>query len=188
MATEIEEIVDDTIEDIGMEAVMEPKSETADDRPSWETWVALISSLLAVVSAIAALLATFKSDEAATAEANENYYAVVRQGVEARHDLLQVKVDILAALDKDALPETLQELSVIREKLGVLNAKVESHENEADKSYESHDHLAIAVTFFQLTILLGGLSVLVKRKRVWLFGLLFTAGGLGFFGYGLLGV
>jgi hypothetical protein len=187
MGNELEEIIDDTIEDIGMEAVTENDQDNS-DRPRWETWVALSSSLLAVVSAIAALLATFESDKAAMAESAENFFAVYQRGAVSNYDLLHTKLDILAAVGRPNDPETLDQLAQAKEEMESLQAKVEEYDNLGRDSYENHDHLAIAVTLFQLSILLGGLAALLRVKKVWLFGMLFTVIGGGFMLYGLLGL
>ena len=46
--------------------------------------------------------------------------------------------------------------------------------------------LARAVTVFQVTIAIGAIAVLTKRRRFWLFSLLTGTIGTGFFIQGLL--
>lgn len=187
MATELEEIVEETIEDVGMEAVMEKDGDKG-SRPSWETWVALSSSILAVISAVAALLAAFESDEAAIAEAAETNFAVYAESYKSVYIILQTKVDLLVAMGLEPGAATLEELASTRAKMEAAQSKSETAEEVAERRYETHDHLAIAVTLFQLSILLGGLAALLSQRRIWVFGMIFTLGGLGFLAQGLTGL
>lgn len=187
MGSEIDEIVDESIEDIGIDDVLERNEEPPGKKPAWENWVAMSSSLLAVFSAIAALLATFESDKAAIAESSETVYAAYQEGAQSSYQVMQAKLDILAAMGKQPSPEDKEKLERIKAQAEVMKAKAAAYNEEGESRYHTHDHLAIAVTLFQLTILLGGLAVLVQRRFFWLFGLGFSVIGLGFLVSGLTG-
>ncbi|MEJ2691637.1 MAG: DUF4337 family protein [Candidatus Thiodiazotropha sp.] len=186
MANEIDEIVDDSIEDIGIDAVLERDGQkSVEKKAAWENWVALTSSLLAVVSAIAALLATFESDKAAIAESAETVYAAYQEGANANYTILQTKLDLLAAMDKRVSAEDLEQLATIKANIQQMKAKANAYDQAGQQNYKTHDRMAIAVTLFQMSILLGGLAVLVQRRVFWLFGLGFSLVGLGFLTHGL---
>ena len=188
MATEIDEIVDDSIEDIGIDAVLERDDpESADKKAAWENWVALTSSLLAVVSAIAALLATFESDKAAIAESAETVYSAYQEGANANYTILQTKLDLLAAMGKPVNAEDQEQLTSIKASIQHMKDKASAYDHAGQQNYKTHDRLAIAVTLFQMSILMGGLAVLVQRRAFWLFGMGFSLAGLGFLTYGLFG-
>lgn len=187
MATDLEEMVSDSIEDIGMDAVIERQQEQKQtDKARWEGWVALSSSLLAVLSAIAALYATFAADEAATAESHETVAAAYTSGAEASYNALRAKRDILVALgqpvdtaDEAAINEYTRQIKSFRE-------RSRNDDRSGGRKYETHDHLTIAVALFQVAILLGGLAVVVQRPALWTFGMTFVVSGLWFMVWGLV--
>lgn len=188
MASEIDEIVDDSIEDIGIDAVLERNEQAAvEKKAAWENWVALTSSLLAVVSAIAALLATFESDKAAIAESAETVYAAYQEGANANYTIMKTKLDLLAAMGKPVSTEDLDQLASIKAGIQQMKDKAKAYDHAGQQNYKTHDRMAIAVTLFQMSILLGGLAVLVQRRVFWIFGMGFSLVGLGFLTHGLFG-
>jgi len=190
MASEIEEIVSENIGEIAVDDVIEEQHEkvmSSERKPRWELWIALASSLLAVLSAIAALLATFASDEAAIALSDETDYSAYAEAVTASHTILKAKLDILASLGKTPSKEDIAELNRIHALSQELKTRGRMAKEEGDFKFKIHDRLAIGVTLFQVTMLLGGLSIMVQRVMIWRFGLLFTLLGMFFFIYGLLG-
>ena len=186
MATDLEDIVSDSIEDIGVDAVIEHQREREPaDKTRWESWVALTSSLLAVLSAIAALYATFAADEAAIAESEETVVAAYASGAEASYNVLRAKLDIMAALGKpvDSADEAAMKKYAFQVK--TFQEKSRKYDREGGRKYKTHDQLAIAVALFQVAILLGGLAVVVQRPALWVFGMSFVIGGAGFMVRGL---
>jgi len=185
MTDEIEEIVNDGIEDIAVDSLVENHIETQAVKPRWENWVALSSSLLAVLSASAALMATFTSDEAAIAESAETVYTAYKEGALASYYTLQSKIEILDALGKSPTKSDEEQLIQLKERIKTYKIKVEENDQEGKQKYKVHDMLAIGVTLFQVAILMGGFSILIQRPGFWLFGMLFMLVGLGFMARGL---
>lgn len=181
MASNLEDIVYDAIEDIGVDAVIEHQREkqTA-DKARWESWVALSASLLAVLSAIAALYATFAADEAAIAESKETVIAAYASGAEASYHIMQTKVEILQAWGKPVNETDEAQMNEHELKLRKLLEKSRSDDRKGGHEYKTHDLLMIAVALFQLSTLLGGLAVVVQRPALWMLGMSFTLGGAWF--------
>jgi len=187
MASEIEEIVNDSIEEIVMEDIVEHKQESRSKKQGWELWVALSASLLAVLSAMTALLASFTSDEAALALSNQSDYVLYAEGVDTSHTVLKTKLDLLASMGKPAAAEDIEELNQMEEQGKAFRERSEVYEEEASYVFKTHDSLAIAVTLFQMTMLLGGVAVMVDRVAIWRFSLVFSAIGLIYLIRGLMG-
>jgi hypothetical protein len=186
MANELEEMVSENIEDIGVDAVIERQQEQTHHTPRWEAWVALSSSVLAVLSAITALYATFAADEAAIAESEETVVAAYASGAEASYNVMQAKIDILRALGKAIDPADETAIQTQARQLQNYREKSQQYDQAGVYEYKTHDQLTIAVALFQVAILLGGLAVVVQRPALWVFGMSFTVGGAWFMGYGLL--
>jgi hypothetical protein len=190
MASEIEEIVSEGIEEIAVDDVIDEQHGDgghAERRPRWELWVALSSSLLAVLSAIAALLATFASDEAAVALSDQTDYAAYAEAVTAGHTILKAKLDILSSLGDTPSKEDIAELDRLHALANEFRERGHTAKDTSEFEFKVHDRLAIGVTLFQVTMLLGGLSIMVQRRAIWHFGLLFTLFGMIFFIYGVFG-
>lgn len=188
MPDEIQEVVAESIEEIVMDDVVgEEKKGKRHARPRWEIWIALFSSLLAVLSAVAALLANFVSDRAAIALDNEGDYAAYAEGVNVSQTILKSKLEILRALGKQPTAEDLDEVRRVEEQRKEFQARGREFEEDGERSFKVHDHLAMAVTLFQVHMLLGGLAVIVERAAIWRFGMVFSAGGLFCLVYGIIG-
>lgn len=185
MSGNIEEMVSNSVEDIAVVDVVEKTKQRKKNR--WEVWVALSSSLLAVLSAVAALLATFASDEAAIALSNESDFAAYAGGLATSRTMLQAKLELLASMGKPPTDADVDELKRIDAESKALSERSKRYETEGAKAFKTHDLLAIAVTLFQVTMLLSGVAVMVDRAVIWHFGLAFSMIGLLFFVRGLIG-
>ena len=185
MAADIEEMVSSSVEDLAVVDVVEKTKRRKKDR--WEIWVALSSSLLAVLSAVAALLATFASDEAAIALSNESDYTAYAGALATSRTMLQAKLELLASMGKPATEGDVDELRRIEVEGKALSERSKRYETEGTKAFKAHDLLAVAVTLFQVTMLLSGVAVMVDRAVIWHFGLAFSMIGLFFFVRGLIG-
>lgn len=185
MPGEIDEVVSERIDELADEM----KEVEAAQRPRWELWVSLFSSLLAVMSAVVALLATFASDEASKMSSLTLEDDVYIEGLVTTRSILTTKIELLNAVGQRAhqdMQNTLKqvetnldeaELRRVDTTLGVLKRNGKAAKEESDHYLEAHDKMVIAVTLFQLHILLGGLAVMVHRISVWRVGFLFT--GIG---------
>ncbi|MEJ2620782.1 MAG: DUF4337 family protein [Candidatus Thiodiazotropha sp.] len=163
MENDLEEIVNDNIDEIGVDAVIERQQEGARKPPRWESWVALSSSLLAVLSAMTALYATFAA-----------YHAIL------------AKIDILMAFEKPVDPADHKAAEAHMILIEEYKKQDEASAELGEVEYKTHDQLAIAVALYQVAILLGGLAVVVQRPALWVFGMSFVVVGLWFMGNGLI--
>jgi len=186
MATNLEELVNDSIEDIGVDAVIEHQREKLPlEKARWEGWVALSATLLAVLSAIAALYATFAADEAAIAESQETVVAAYASGAEASYHILRTKLEILQAWGKPVSAADEAAMNEHAAKVKMLMEKSRTDDRVGGHQFKAHDYLMIAVALFQLSTLLGGLAVVVQRPALWAFGMSFVVGGGWFMVRGL---
>jgi hypothetical protein len=179
MSHEVQETVEVSVE----EAVVEQAKEGKKGR--WELLVALSSSILAVISVTAALVAGFSSDEATISLASETDSAVAAEAASSNLTLLRVKLELLSAMGKPITDSHNAELKRMEEHARTMRERAEAFAEEGDKAFKAHDTLAVAVTLFQVTMLLNGISVMVARVSLWRFGLVFSVIGLYFFVRGL---
>lgn len=183
--TDVTETVKDTVEEMGIDALIE-RQEAQGIKLPWENWVAFSSSVLAVLSALGALYATFSIDEATLVISNEAVYVAYREGAAANFAVTKAKVEILAALGKPVNNEDLKQIKKYKQQFTELNQKVKDADNEGMHKFKVHDRLAISVTLFQVAILLGGLSVIVRRRSIWIFGMTFAFAAFALLSWGLI--
>jgi len=152
----------------------------------WVSQVALSSAIFAVLAAVAALSAGGHSNEAVLEQIDAANKWAYFQSKGIKQDILNSKLEMLASLDKpisDKDRERASKLDGDKEK-----AMEEAHklEEESKTHLKIHEMLARAVTFFQVTIAVGAVSVLTKRRRFFFVSLCFGAVGLVFFAMGFL--
>jgi hypothetical protein len=185
MAGEVEELVGDTVDEIAVKEVVLHANERKKDR--WQVWLALSSSLLAVLSVVAALLANFASDDAALALSNDSDFSGYADAVDTSRTMLRAKIDLLVAMGKPITDSDVEELKRMEAQAATFRERSSSYERQSTDAFRTHDSLAIAVTLFQVTMLLSGVAVMMNRVSIWRFGLAFSALGLVFFARGVAG-
>jgi len=149
-----------------------PLEQTQDDlmhhaHVSSEKWIlglALTAALLAVLAAITALMAEHQANEAMILQIQSsdqwNFYQA--KGIKA--NLLNAKVELLAALDKTIDEKDIAKLEKYRKDQEGIKQKAEDLQLESAAHLRHHSILSRSVTMFQVAIAVGAIAVLTKRK------------------------
>jgi hypothetical protein len=140
---------------------------------SWITAVALSTALLAALAAVAALLSGYHANKAVMDHISANDTWSYYQAKNVKTTILQVKVEMLEALDKPVKAEDRAKIKEEKEKMAKLQAKGAAYEEDSDVHFERHEHLARSVTLFQVAIAICAIAVLTKRQWFWMIGLAF---------------
>jgi hypothetical protein len=168
--------------------------------PRWTIALSLSTALLAVCAAIASLLSGANSNEAILAKneavlhqarASDQWTYYQAKSVKASLADLRAAVD---ARDDPASAERMRgeaeryrrEGAEIEKSAHDLEEKVEASNRRAEQLLEHHHHFAISVTLFQIAIALCAIAALIRRRSLWLLGLVGGCGGLLFLLVGLL--
>lgn len=157
-----------------------------ESKEKWVSGVALSTALLATAAAIAALL-TSKYESHAMIEQIEKadgyaYY----QAKSLKSNLLQSEIKILKALDKKPSEEDQAQLAKYAGEMKEIKAGADAKGEMAEKHEAVKDLFAFSVTMFQISIAIGAISVLTRRKMFWFVSLVFGATGLFFLASGYL--
>jgi len=106
------------------------------------------------------------------------------KGIKA--DMLNSSNSIIFALGKT--PDTAAIKKVKREKQEQQDIMVKANDfkKESDEHVVKHKILARGVTLFQIAIAIGAISIITKRKLLWLVSMGFAAIGIIFLLQGLL--
>lgn len=163
----------------------------------WMRGVAITTTCLAVMTAIASARGTAcvsKTQLLSTAEAGKWAYY---QAKSIKQNLIEVQQN---AFQVEALgASTPEQRALYAEKLAVIGAEARRYEDEknairreAEETARTNALLArkgnffsAAVVFFQIAIMLSSVSALLKRRFMWIVGLLFGAIAAVLLGYGL---
>jgi hypothetical protein len=164
--------------EVPLEQVSEDIHHNSHGQGGWVMGVALTTSLLAVLAAIASLLAGHYANEGVLEQLEASNRWSYYQSKSVKENLVRTKVELLEALGK--VPSEKD-----REKLNDYKREQETIQNEAHQLGEEskhhmqlHSRLARSVTLFQVAIGVAAIAVLTRRKRFWLVGLAFGSGGV----------
>jgi hypothetical protein len=140
--------------------------------------VALSSALLAVIAAVAALFAGHFANDAMLERIESGDLWAYYQSKSIKASVMQSKRSMLQALDKPTSPDD----DVKIERYASEQKDIEEHAQELTAEsvghLKMHTRLAASVTFFQIAIALGAISVLTKKKPMWFGSIAVGAVGL----------
>jgi hypothetical protein len=146
--------------------------------------VALSSAILAVVAALAALFAGHHANEAMIdrVEAGDRWSYFQAKGIKA--NVLRSKLETLAALDKEPSAKDQAKLAGYADDQRDIEKKARGLTDASEAHLDRHNTLASSVTFFQIAIALGAISVLTKKRPLWFVSLAVGITGLAFMSKG----
>jgi len=139
----------------------------------WFTFVAISTALMAVFAAISGLMAGHYSNEALIEQiqASDQWSYYQAKGIKAEVKALQVKTGIADARATLKYKTEQEEIKKEAEKL----------QKESKFFLTKHVKLAQSVTLFQIAIAISAISMLTKKKSLWIGSLVISATGLIFF-------
>ena len=172
--------------EVPTEHLQEEMQEQATRKGGWIIIVAFSSAITAALAAVGSLRAGHTANEALLAQiesANRwNYY----QAKSIKAAQLSSKQDVLAALGKPANPADIAKAQEYRHDQEEIKKEAEALAVTSKSFLREHVTYSHSVTFFQISIAVSAMSVLVRRKALWTISLVFVAAGLFFFIWGLL--
>jgi hypothetical protein len=144
----------------------------------WFMLVAISTALMAVFAAIAGLMAGHHSNEALIEQikASDQWAYYQAKGIKAEIKVLESKSGIVEA---GSVEKYKKEQETISEKAKEAEAISQFH-------LDKHVTLARAVTLFQIAIAISAISILTRKKWLWIGSIFIAAAGLLFFILGFL--
>jgi hypothetical protein len=140
--------------------------------------------LMALFSAVGALLAGMTANEALLSRTEELVEIVNRNRDQVEIEILRSKQEILKAMGQTTVEDLrLAEMSREAERFKTEASGVELR---AKRAMHEHEIFAIGVTILSIAITLSGMAVVARRPRVWHVGLLVGALGSLIVGYGIV--
>src|ERR1700681_3866383 len=163
--------------EVPLEHLQEHVQHTAEHGgPSWISWVALSTALLAVLAAIAGLLSGSHANEAMMSQIEASDQGGYYQAKNIKAAVLDAKTSLAAvpvAGDKEKAAKYQEEEAEIK-------AEAERKQSEAKANFHQHEVYRGSVTMFQIAIAIAAISGLTKRRKFWFVSLLFGLTGIIF--------
>jgi hypothetical protein len=159
---------------------------------SWTIALSLSTALLAVCAALASLLSGANSNEAILAKNEAVLHQARASDQWTYYQAKSVKAslaDLRAAVEARDDPGSAERMrgeaeryrregAEIEKTAHALEEKVEESNRRAEQLLEHHHRFAISVTLFQIAIALCAIAALMRRRSLWLLGLVGGCGGL----------
>ncbi|MBC7661965.1 MAG: DUF4337 domain-containing protein [Chitinophagaceae bacterium] len=161
--------------------------EEAEERslPKWTIYLSLSTAIIAVLAALASLESGAFSNEAllekndallSQTKASDQWSLYQAKGI--KYFIASTQAET-TSVSNPALSEKLKSESVrykgeqkeIEETARELEAKSKESNELSEKYLEKHHSFAYSVTFFQVSIALGAIAALTKRRVLWYIGL-----------------
>ena len=169
-------------------------------KETWITWVALTATILAVLAAIASLRASSYSTKvqiATTKEANQwayyqsksikGYSYTLNRDILASVKLLETKNPKAQKFLTDKIKEYEGEIARYDQEKNQVKQGAEDLIKEQEGYKLKNGHFALAVMLLQIAIMCSAVGALIKKKIMWLLGLILGGWGIFYFVMGFIG-
>lgn len=136
----------------------------------WSMYVAISTALMAVLAAISSLLAGHHSNESLVDQikASDQWSYYQSKGIKA--ELKKIELNY-----HQATPADVERYSKEQESIKKL---AEELQETSSSHLESEKKFAMAVTFFQISIAIAAISILSKKKFLWIGSMFIGTAGL----------
>lgn len=173
MMSELEEAAEVTHELIKEDLIHHAKNSTL----SWIDKVALSTMIMALISALGALLAGVTSNQLLIERTASILKMTHMETDRINFEILKSKHDIYRVLRHPLNPEEKATVRRYQDHFKQLNNEVKEDNSEAKVKLKNHELFALGVTFLSIAITLSGMSLVTHRKRFWFIGLSFGSVG-----------
>ena len=174
----------DEIEDYS-EKIHEQSDEHAreilrEGKEKWVLYVALTTAIIAVLAAITGLLAGDHADEAMLSQIKSSDKWAFYQAKSIKSQLIVSSNKLLIAIGKQPGIEDTAKIAANKDdQAKIMNEALEA-QKESDEHVARHKILARGVTLFQVAIAIGAISIITKRRILWICSMGFAVIGIFF--------
>lgn len=158
------------------ETIQEKAKEQGEN--GWFRYVAISTAFMAVLAAVSGLMAGHASNEALISQiqASDQWSYYQAKGIKAEIKTLQAGTGI-------AEPGAAEKYKAEQEE---IKKEAEALQRESKVHLSKHVKLAQSVTLFQIAIAISAISMLTRKRALWIGSLLITLVAIGFFIAGFL--
>jgi hypothetical protein len=144
-------------------------------KDKWVVWVAMTTAVIAVLAAITGLLAGDHADEAMLSQIHASDQWAFYQAKGIKSDVIASADKLMLAVGKKASPQDSAKIASNKTEQADIMKEAKAAEKESKEHSAKHKILARGVTLFQIAIAIGAISIIVKRKALWMTSMGFAA-------------
>ncbi|MDB5031919.1 DUF4337 domain-containing protein [Mucilaginibacter sp.] len=152
----------------------------SEGKERWVLFVALSTALIAVLAAITGLLAGEHADEAMLAQIHASDQWAYYQAKGIKSETLNQTNKLLLAFGKTPIATDEDKINANKKEQAEIKKQAEEFQKESDVHVAKHSVFARGITLFQISIAIGAISIIVKRKGLWLVSIGFACIGIFF--------
>ncbi|MDB5017345.1 MAG: hypothetical protein JWQ84_2177 [Mucilaginibacter sp.] len=152
----------------------------SEGKEKWVLYVALTTAVVAVLAAIAGLLAGDHADEAMLAQIRSSDQWAFYEAKSIKSEMIASSNKLLLAMGKTPAAQDSAKIRSNKSDQAKIMQEAKDAQKESDEHVAKHKILARAVTLFQVAIAIGAISIITKRKALWLASMGFAVIGIFF--------
>jgi hypothetical protein len=152
----------------------------AEGKEKWVLYVALTTAIIAVLAAITGLLAGDHSDEAMLAQIRSSDQWAFYQSKSIKSEIIAASNKTILAMGKTPTAQDSAKIKANKADQAKIMQDAKDLQKESAEHVARHKILARGVTLFQVAIAIGAISIITKRKSLWLASVGFAIIGIFF--------
>jgi hypothetical protein len=157
------------------------------EREKWSLYVVLSTALMAVMAAFSGWLGGHHANEALIAQMKSSDQWAYYQAKGIKSEIAASEGKVISSVTHQPQPVDDQKRveKYAKEQENIKQA-AEEFQKESEQHLDEHMILSRAVTLFQISITLAAISVLMRKRVLWMFSILISLVGLVFLVMGLM--
>ena len=156
-----------------------------EEKYRWFDKVGLSATIMALLVAVGALLASYTSDELMIERTEEILEISYMEADRIDIELLKTKHAILLSLGESVDNLEIEKINKYQDEIEQFKSDTENEESKFVQTFFENKVFAIGVTLLSIALTLSGMSMISKSKKIWIVGLGFGLIGASFIGVGI---
>lgn len=146
---------------------------SAEEHPGWHKHVSLTIMILALLSALVAVLSSMTAHQALIERTEEIIALSILESDLLYVETLKSKHEVLAALGESADRDEVEEIEAFEEEVREMERQTDIEEVLVVSSINTNRILAVTVALLSVGTALCGMSMIANRKYLWTAGIVF---------------
>lgn len=142
-----------------------------EELPRWHRHISLVILIMALLSALGAVLAGMTANRAVIERTEEILEVSDLEGDRIFVEMLKTKHDILTALGESLDQDELETISLFEREMQELSREAVNEEAMVQTSSRANHLLTISVALLSMGTALCGMSIIANRKALWMVGI-----------------
>ena len=153
----------------------------AEEKEKWSMYIALSTAVMAVFAAISGLLGGHYANEALIGQVKASDQWAYYQSKSIKAEIAASTGTIISIVSGKTLPaEDVAKSAKYEKDKEEIKQKAQELDKESELCLNKHNVLARAVTMFQIAIALAAISILTKKRLLWVCGIVLSLIGIFF--------